>query len=102
MYYFIFNQYENVVEFDLFDNLNQLQIFVDLNNCIKKQYILLCYIVYISNDMYDYILNIKFIYLINNIIFKIYSNKQFYSILVYYLCEEQKRGYNFILKKLCD
>jgi cytochrome c oxidase subunit 1 len=102
MYYFLFKKYEKEANFDLFDNLNQLHIFVDLNNCIKKQYILFCYLVYISNDVFHYIYNIKFIYNINKNVYKNFSSQLFYSIILFYLCEEQKKSYNLILKNLCE
>src|SRR5579884_1924134 len=100
MYYNLFNKYEKEISFDFFDNLNQLQIFVDLNNCIKKQYILFCYLVYVSNDLFNYIYNIKFIYNINKNVYKQFSNELFYPIILFYLCQEQKKSYNLILKNL--
>jgi cytochrome c oxidase subunit 1 len=102
MYYFLFKKYEKETNFDLLDNLNQLHIFVDLNNCIKKQHIIFCYLIYVSNDIFSHIYNIKFIYNINKNVYKKFSNQLFYSIIYFYLCQEQKRNYNLILRNLCD
>jgi hypothetical protein len=102
MYYFLFKKYENEENFDLFDNLNKLNIFRDLNNSIKKQHILFCYLIYVSNDIFSYIYNIKFIYNINKVVYKNFSNQLFYSIIYFYLCQEQRKGYNLIVKQLCD
>jgi len=95
-FYFLFYKYENERNFELFDNLNQLHIFADLNNCLKKQYILFCFLIYVSNDVFNNIYNIKLMHIVNRKIFKKYSNKVLYFFFSFLLNSEYLKLYNGI------
>jgi len=96
--YFSFLFYIYDEKFDMFDNINQLQFYVDLNNSIKKQLIIFCFIIYVSNESFNIVWNLKLMYSVNKHLFKKYSNKLLYFL---FLCLLRKETYK-LYKNLCS
>jgi cytochrome c oxidase subunit I len=90
-----FNEYIRPLlhAYDLFDNFDDFDVFVDLGRHIRNQWVPFCFLVFFSKGTYQRLLRIRLCYVVNRRLLKYRSNKVLFNSLLILLREEQYKMY---------